>query len=99
MKLANLVSTGRQNIGSTYFCYTRLKEVQKKQRPKIGDRVEFLYHGGVRIGRIIAMDEIGVHFLIEFSTWRGYKQARIGLAAIVKILPKEEPKKEDVKFR
>ncbi len=71
-----------------------------KERPKVGDRVEFRSQRareyGVRIGTVIAVAETGVHFRIEtpFTTARkpwesecNQRQLRIPLSAIIRILP------------
>jgi hypothetical protein len=70
-----------------------------KKRPKLGDRVEFKYHRSSRIGNIIAVSkETDSHFLIEtpFNSnmvrkpWESeLKLLRIGIDAIIKILPSE----------
>ena len=62
-----------------------------RERPKVGDRVEF-YSRGRRVGRVVGLAETGYHFLIEMpfplardgKAWR-----RIPLSAIIRILPGE----------
>jgi len=69
---------------------------EMKERPKVGDRVEFRSRG-VRIGTVIAVAKTGVHFRIEtpFTTVRKpwdigckQRQLRISLGAIIRILPR-----------
>lgn len=59
-----------------------------KERPKVGDRVEFRTYGMARIGKVFAVAETGVHFLIEAPEFRG-KYRKIGLDGIIRILPRE----------
>ena len=70
-----------------------------KERPKVGDRVEF-WSGGVRIGTVVAVAETGVHFRIEVpftSKMRRrpydseFKYLRISINAITRILPEVTP--------
>ena len=59
-----------------------------KERPKVGDRVEFPLYGKVRTGTVFAVvAETGAHFLIEMPTGSKYKYKRVGLDAIIRILP------------
>jgi len=57
-----------------------------KERPKVGDRVEFRAYGHARTGKVIAVAETGAHFLIEAS-WFKYKYRKAGLNDIIRILP------------
>lgn len=59
-----------------------------KQRPKIGDWVEFRSYGK-HIGEVTAIATTGVHFQIKIPTGR-YKMRRVGLSSIVRILSEEE---------
>jgi len=59
-----------------------------KERPKVGDRVEY-QSNGVRVGEIIAVDEIGVHFAITTPIGWKHRYRKIGLSAIIRILPAE----------
>jgi hypothetical protein len=65
-----------------------------KERPKVGDRVEF-WRRGVQIGTVVAVAETGAHFLIELpftsrmerKPWDSEcKQLRVGIDAIIRIL-------------
>ncbi len=58
-----------------------------KERPKVGDRVEFRYRG-LKIGEVVAVAVTGIHFLIRYSVG-GYKYVHrlIGINRIIKILP------------
>ncbi len=60
-----------------------------KERPKTGDRVEFLYRRLSRVGTIIAVAETGVHFVIKASKTKSLKvrHLRIPLSKIIRILP------------
>lgn len=60
-----------------------------KERPKAGDRVEFWLRRGVHKGKVIAVAETGVHFSIKTLIGGKYRYKRIGLDAIIKILPKQ----------
>ncbi len=57
-------------------------------RPKVGDRVEFR-HRGVLTGKIHAVAETGVHFMIEMPNKNKLKYRLIGLSTIIRILPKQ----------
>jgi len=67
-----------------------------KERPKVGDRVEFQARG-VRIGTVVGIvTETGIHFLIETpftakmrrKPWESeLKLLRISIVAIIRILP------------
>ncbi|MCK4703199.1 hypothetical protein KAT55_07570 [Candidatus Bathyarchaeota archaeon] len=57
-----------------------------KERPKVGDRVEFRYRG-VKIGTVAALAETGVHFLIKMPIGYRCRQRQIGIDAIIQILP------------
>ncbi len=56
-----------------------------KERPKVGDRVEFQYRG-VKIGKVVAIAETDAHFLIKMPTGK-YRYLRIGINDIIQILP------------
>jgi len=64
-----------------------------KERPKVGDRIEY-QSNGVRVATIIAVDEIGVHFTIDTPPWFKHRFRKIGLSAIIRILPAEIESKE-----
>ena len=68
----------------------------KKVRPKKGDRVEIdRGKGGTRTGTVIAVDEIGVHYVVKTD---GGRLHRAGLSAILKILESNpEPEDEQAK--
>lgn len=62
-----------------------------KERPKIGDFIEFKNRGLIRTGTVVAVAETGVHFLVEMSltsTITRKSLRRIGLSAIIQILTK-----------
>ena len=72
-----------------------------KERPKVGDRVEFNCRG-VRIGTVVAIAETGVHFLVEtpftspiarrpLDIGSNQKNLRISIDNIIRILPKVDP--------
>jgi len=76
-----------------------------KMRPKVGDRVEFKCRG-VRIGKVVAVAETGVHFLIEapfispiarkpFEVGVNNMNLRIAINKIIRILPNEDQPKDD----
>ena len=58
-----------------------------KERPKVGDRVEFRYRG-VKIGTVAAVAETGVHFLIKMPIRYRCRQRQIGINDIIQILPR-----------
>jgi len=58
-----------------------------KERPRIGDHVEFRCRKGVRIGRVIAVAVTGIHFRIEMPIGYKYRHRMIGLDSIIRILP------------
>jgi len=60
-----------------------------RERPKVGDRVEFKHRRGVRTGTVIGVAETGVHFLIELREPGRFRHRRVGIGRIVRILPKE----------
>ncbi len=60
-----------------------------KERPKVGDRIEY-ESNGVRIGTVIAVAETGVHFTITTPNGFKHKFRKIGLSAIIRILPEED---------
>jgi len=60
-----------------------------KERPKVGDCVEFR-HRGVHRGEIVAVAVTGVHFSIKTVVEGKYRYRRIGLDAIIRILPGPE---------
>lgn len=62
-----------------------------KEKPKVGDIVEFKSHRTSRIGKIIAVAVTGMHFLIEAPIGHKYKNRRIGMGGIIRILPKDDP--------
>ena len=63
-----------------------------KERPKAGDRVEFMSYGIARIGKVFAVvAETGVHFMMEMPPEFMYKYKRVGLSDIIRILPKVDP--------
>jgi len=70
-------------------------------KPKKGDRVQFTYHRGQRIGNVIAVASTGVHYVIETPFQpktkrnptesllnRKKRQLKIPLHKITKIIPK-----------
>jgi len=57
-----------------------------KERPKVGDRVEF-ERRGVRTGVVISVAETGVHFLVEVSAGHRRLLRQVGVHAIIRILP------------
>ena len=56
-----------------------------KKRPKVGDRVEFKYRGE-HTGKVHAVAETGVHFIIEMPEGYMKKYRRISLHNIKRIL-------------
>ena len=61
-----------------------------KERPKVGEHVEFLYYRLPRKGMIISVvAETGVHFVIKASKTKSLKvrHLRIPLSQIIRILP------------
>lgn len=67
-----------------------------KQRPKIGDWVEFRSYGH-QIGKVTAIAITGVHFQISIPVGK-YKMRRVGLSAIIRILSEEEIPEYEVQF-
>ena len=68
--------------------------IMMKERPKVGDRVEFKYRG-VLTGKVHAVAETGVHFMIEMPKKHRLKYRLIGLSTIIRILPKSTNKGEE----
>jgi len=60
-----------------------------KERPKVGDHIEY-ESNGVRMATVIAVAETGVHFTIDTPIWYKYRYRKIGLDAIIRILPEED---------
>ena len=59
-----------------------------KERPKIGDRVEFRAYKMTRIGAVVAVvAETGAHFRIRMPSGFKYKYRQIGINDIIQILP------------
>lgn len=62
---------------------------EMKERPKVGEHVEFLYHRLPRKGIIInVVAETGVHFVIKASKTKSTKvrYIRVPLSRIIRIL-------------
>ena len=57
-----------------------------KERPKVGDLVEFRYRG-VRKGEVVAVAVTGAHFLIKTPAGSTYRQRQVGINNIIQILP------------
>lgn len=75
--------------------------MNKRERPKLGDTVEFINRGHTRVGKIVAVDGLGVYFVIEsdhtkYAIRRGWdldkKRIHIPLSKIKKIIPPKEAK-------
>ncbi|GAH06851.1 unnamed protein product, partial [marine sediment metagenome] len=88
-------SEGRTRLGEETFSDKageaqvsyETEKIVMKERPKVGDRVEFRLYGVARIGTLVAVvAETGVHFLAEMSTGR-FKFKRIAVNDIIRILP------------
>jgi len=53
-----------------------------KERPKVGDRVEFKYRG-IFTGKVVdVVEETGVHFLIETPVGHTPTYRRVGLSEL-----------------
>ena len=79
--------------------------MNSRERPKLGDRVEFTYRGRglTRVGKIIAVDGPGVYFKVETDhtkhrvrrEWDGDKLVlHVPLSKIKRIIPMEECRNE-----
>lgn len=61
---------------------------EMKERPKVGDCVEFKYRG-VFTGKVIeVVTETGVHFRIKMPKGHIPRHRRVGLSKIIRILPR-----------
>ena len=60
-------------------------ERQVKMRPKVGDRVKFKYRGE-HTGKVHAVAETGVHFLVEMPEGYMKKYRRVSLHNLIRIL-------------
>ena len=60
-----------------------------KERPKVGDHVEFRSHGSSRIGKVVAVAVTGMHFVIETPIGYKHRNRKIGMEAIIRILPRQ----------
>ena len=58
-----------------------------KDRPKAGDLVEFRSQRSSRIGKVVAVAVTGMHFVIETPIGYKHRNRKIGLDAIIRILP------------
>ncbi len=73
-------------VGIVFCPWAELVD-KMKERPKVGDRIEY-ESNGVRIGTVIAVAETGVHFTITTPNGFKHKFRKIGLSAIIRILPR-----------
>ena len=62
---------------------------KKKERPKVGEYVEFRYRRLPRTGKIVTVAETGVHFVIKTLKTKSMnsKHVLIPLSQIIRILP------------
>ncbi len=65
----------------------RAQGSEMKERPKVGDHVEFKSHRYSQIGKIIAVAVTGMHFLVESPIGHKHRNRKIGLTGIIRILP------------
>ena len=74
--------------------------MSKRERPVLGDTVEFKTGGHNRIGKIVAVAVTKTHFTVETDHFRSVRfrghwttdklRLRVPLSRIVRIIPKEE---------
>ena len=67
----------------------RARKAEMKERPKVGDQVEFRYYQLRRKGKIVTVAETGVHFVIKSSKTKSLKvkHIRVPLSRIIRIVP------------
>jgi len=66
---------------------TKRSSVNRMDRPRLGDRVEFLGRGVVRVGRVVAVAVTGVHFSVELEQPGRRTLRKITLSSVIRILP------------
>jgi len=62
-----------------------------KKRPKVGDHVEFRSNRISRIGKVVAVAVTGMHFVIESPIGHKYRNRKVGMGSIIRILTPGSP--------